>query len=94
MRTPAKKNMSYLIAAVERLEQAVDRLTKERDRGAWPKSPAQVADLIGKHRRTVIRWILSGQLRAKKTGKTTLVTDDAWKAFLESRPKMKRLDLK
>jgi excisionase family DNA binding protein len=38
-----------------------------------PMSPAEFAAAIGKSKKTVERWIASGKLRVKRTGRVTLI---------------------
>lgn len=55
----------------------------KRSMPAAPMSPREFAQVIGKSKKTVERWIASGKLRAKRTGKVTLIRPVDAERFLE-----------
>ncbi len=51
-------------------------------------TPQQVADELHVHRRTVLKWIRSGELKASWVGeKTVRITEEQLRAFLKAKEK-------
>lgn len=77
------------------LFQKLDRIEKmlsareERAIPERPMSPAEVAKIVGKSQRTVLRWLDSGKLRSKHEGKVRLVRPVDLQRFLEPKGERK-----
>ena len=94
MSSSEQTTLEKLTEAVLRLELVTAQLLTERKREAWPKSPADLAAMLGNHPKTIGRWITAGQLKAKTVGKTTLISAEMWEEFLAGKPKLKGLTLR
>ena len=70
---------------IERLDRIESLLLAREGRAipAHPMSPKEVATVVGKSERTVLRWIECGKLRAKKEGSITLIRPVDLERFLE-----------
>jgi excisionase family DNA binding protein len=49
-------------------------------------SPAEVADMLGLHVNTVLRWLASGKMPGRKVGGVWLVSDARLRAWVEATP--------
>lgn len=56
--------------------------SQEREIPSRPMSPAEFGKIIGKHPKTVKRWIGRGKLRAKVEGHTILISPVEARKFI------------
>lgn len=80
--TMSAEGMNIVLERLDRIETLL-RAREGRAMPAHPMSPKEVATVVGKSERTVLRWIEKGALREKKIGEITLIRPVDLERFLE-----------